>query len=180
MSASGSGEGWPPFPLLPPPQYKEWLKIPLSKFDVEYKTAKGEITKGYYFRAEVFGKMCKVVLTYNERTAYKQEKRTERKLNKALAYLKEAKKKLNGTKWKDYNELLLRINTNLVQFNAKSLVQWGLTKDKDEKLILEYIKNKEELEYLENSYGKSILFTDNYSLKPIEIIAAYHDKYIVE
>lgn len=165
---------------LAPSQYKEWLKIPLDRFDIEYETAKGEITKGNYFKAEVFGKMCEIVITYNERTAYKQEKRNLRKLNKALAYLKEAKKKLNGIRWKDYNEVLLRINTNLVQFNAKSLVQWKLIRDKHKKLILEYNENKEELDYIKSSYGKSILFTDNDHLEPIEIIAAYHDKYIVE
>lgn len=166
---------------LAPSQYKEWLKIPLSKFDVEYKTAKDEITKGHYLRAEVFGKMCKVVITYNKRTAYKQEKRTIRKLNKALAYLKEAKRKLNGPKWTDYNEVLLRINTNLVQFNAKSLVHWELKEEKEtKKFSLEYSKDEKELEYIESSYGKSILFTDNESLTSIEIIAAYHGKYIVE
>lgn len=165
---------------LSPSQYKKWLKISLDNFDVEYKTAKEEITKGHYFKAKVFGKMCSVVITYNERTAYKQEKRNLRKLDKSLDYLKEAKKKLNNQKWKDYNEVLLRINTKLIQFNAKNLVQWKLTKCKDKKLILEYNKNDEETEYLENSYGKSILFTDNDSLKPVEIIAAYHNKYIVE
>ena len=164
---------------LAPSQYKEWLKIPLKMFDVEYKTAKGEITKGNHFRADVFSKRCDIVVTYNERTAYKQKKRTERKLNKALAYLKEAKKKLNGTKWKDHEEVLLRINTNIAQFHAKGIVKWQL-KAEEEKLVLSYGKNRKELEYLRSSYGKSILFTDNDTLSAVEIIKAYHDKYIVE
>ncbi len=164
---------------LTPSQHKDWLQIPLEKFDVEYKTAKKETGKAHYFRAEVFGKRCSVVISYNNRTAFNQKKRTERALNKALSYLKEAEKKLNSPKWKNYEEVLLRINTNIVQFHAKNLIQWQLKKE-NKKLVLEYNENKEELEYLENSYGKNILFTDNDSLKTIEIIKAYNDKYIIE
>ena len=36
------------------------------------------------------------------------------------------------------------------------------------------------MNYRENSYGKNILFTDNDSLKAVDIIKAYSDKYIVE
>ena len=165
---------------LAPSQYKEWLKIPFEKFDITYKTAKQEATKGYYFRDEVFGKQCSIVITYNDRTAFNQRKRTERALNKALSYLKEAKKKLNGSRWQDYNEVLLRINANIVQFHANSIVSWELIEKKDKTLALKYGKNDEELEYVENSYGKNILFTDNDSLKADEIIGAYHNKYIVE
>lgn len=164
---------------LAPSQYKDWMKIRLENFNIEYRTAKEEITKAHYFRAEVFGKMCSITITYNERTAFKQRERAERKLNKALAYLKEAKKKLNWPKWKSYEEVLLRINKNIVQFHADNVVRWKLKKEGD-KLVLEYGKNKEELEYLENSYGKTLLFTDNDSLKAVEIIKAYHDKYIIE
>lgn len=164
---------------LAPSQHKDWLEIPLERFDIEYKTAKKEAGKAHSFRAEVFGKQCCIVITYNERTAFNQRKRTERALSKALAYLNEAKKKLNEPRWKDYEEVLLRIHTNILQFHAKGLVQWKLNKE-GKTLALEYNEGKEELEYLKNSYGKSILFTDNDSLEIIEVIEAYTGKYIVE
>lgn len=164
---------------LTPSEHKDWLKISLNNFDLEYTTAKDEKVKAHHFRAEVFGKDCSIVITYNKRTAFKQKTRTERKLNKALDYLKEAEKKLNKPKWNDYEKVLLRINSNIVQFHANKIVKWNLKKNK-KKLIMDFCKNKAEMDYLESSYGKTILFTDNDSLKPVEIIKAYHDKHILE
>lgn len=164
---------------LAPSQYKDLLKIPLSKFDIEYVNSKKEIVKGHFLRREVFGKQCNVVITYNKKTAYNQKERTERALVKALNYLKEAKSKLNKPQWKERDKVLMRINSNLTRFHANNLVIWKL-KEKNKKLVLQYNKNKEGLEYFENSYGKSILFTNNDSLKANEIIAAYHDKHIIE
>jgi transposase len=164
---------------LAPSQHKEWLKIPLDNFDVEHKTTKKDIVKAHYFRAEVFGKQCSVVITYNRKTAYNQKERTERALAKGLAYLKKAKAKLNNPQWKDRDTVLVRINSNLTQFHAKKLIKWSLTKD-NKKLSLSFSRNKKELSYAENSYGKSILFTNNDSLNANEIIKAYNNKYVVE
>lgn len=164
---------------LAPSQYKDLLEIPLNKFDVEYTSSKRETYKAHSLRKEVFGKQCKVVITYYEKTAYNQRERTERALAKALVYLKEAKSKLNGSKWNNRDEVLMRINSNLTRFHAKGIVNWEL-KEECEKLKLNFSKNEEKLSYFENSYGKSILFTDNDILLTEEIIKAYHDKYIVE
>lgn len=73
----------------------------------------------------------------------------------------------------------MRINSILTRFHAKGLVDLEL-KTENKKLKLNFSENKERLSYLENSYGKSILFTDNDILSTEEIIKAYHDKYIVE
>ncbi|MDP2754879.1 MAG: IS1634 family transposase, partial [Nitrospirota bacterium] len=164
---------------LAPSQYEDLLEIPLNKFDVEYTNSKGETYKAYALRNEVFGKQCNVVITYYEKTAYNQRERTERALAKALAYLEEAKSKLNRPKWKNRDEVLVRINSTLTRFHAKGLVDWEL-KTENKKLKLNFSENKERLSYFENSYGKSILFTDNDILSTEEIIKAYHDKYIVE
>jgi len=164
---------------LAPSEHKDWLKISLDKFNIEYETAKKEKIKAHYFRSEVFGKQCNVVITYNEHTAYNQKERTNRRLKKGLAYFNEVNKKLNNPKWTDYKTILLRINTNIVKLHANDVISWDLKKD-NKKLILEYTQNKAQLEYLENSYGKTILFTDNDSLQTVEIIKAYHDKYIIE
>ena len=164
---------------LAPSQHKDWLKMPLEKFDIAHKTAKGDIIKAHYFRAEVFGKQCSVVITYNRKTAYNQKERTERALAKGLAYLKGAETKLNKPQWKDRDAVLVRINSNLTQFHARKLIKWSLI-EKNKKLNLIFSKNKEELIYAENSYGKTILFTNNDSLNAVEIIKAYSDKYVIE
>lgn len=155
------------------------LKISLSKFNLRYINSKKDIIKGHALEREVFGKPCKIVITYNEKTAYNQKKRTKRALSKAVDYLKEAEFKLNGSQWKDRDKVLIRINTNLTKFHAKEIINWQLEK-RNKKLELSFSKNKKQLDYLENSYGKNILFTDNHTLSSEEIIKAYHDKYIVE
>ena len=164
---------------LAPSQYKDLLKTSLDKFDVEYTSSKRETYKAYALRKEVFGKQCNIVITYYEKTAHNQRERTERALAKALAYLKEAELKLNGLKWKNRDEVMMRINSNLTRFHAKGIVNWEI-KEESNKLKLNFNKNEEKLSYLENSYGKSILFTDNDVLSTKETIGAYHDKYIVE
>jgi transposase len=164
---------------LAPSQHKDWLKIPIEKFDIEHKTAKGELIKAHYFRAEVFGKQCNIVITYNRKTAYNQKKRTERALAKGLAYLKEAEAKLNKPQWKDRDTVLVRINSNLTKFHTKKLIKWSLV-EKNKMLSLSFSKNKKELSYVENSYGKNILFTDNDSLDAVDIIKTYNNKYVIE
>ena len=143
---------------LAPSQYKDLLKTSLDKFDVEYTSSKRETYKAYALRKEVFGKQCNIVITYYEKTAHNQRERTERALAKALAYLKEAELKLNGLKWKNRDEVMMRINSNLTRFHAKGIVNWEI-KEESNKLKLNFNKNEEKLSYLENSYGKSILFT---------------------
>jgi len=49
---------------LAPSQYKHLLKIPLSKFDIEYENSKKEKIKGYSVRGEVFGKQSIIVITF--------------------------------------------------------------------------------------------------------------------
>src|SRR3989338_4133328 len=55
-----------------------------------HKTSEGNLSRGHALRKEVFGKSCKIVISYNEKTAYNQKNRTERALAKALKYLKNA------------------------------------------------------------------------------------------
>lgn len=164
---------------LAPSQHKDWLKIPMSKFDIEYENSKKDITKAHHFKAKVFGKQCSIVIAYNEKTAYNQKQRTQRALIKGLDYLKKVKLKLNSPKWQDRDEVLIRICSNITKFHAKKIIKWNLTKEGN-KLVLNYNKEENELDYLKDSYGKNILFTDNDSLTATEIIKSYNDKYVVE
>jgi len=164
---------------LAPSQHEDLLKIPLSKFNIEYKNSEGDLSKGYALRKEVFGKSCKIVVSYNEKTAYNQEKRTERALAKALAYLKKAKEKLNGPQWTDRDKVLIRLASNISRFYASKLVKWQLSK-KGKNLALNFEENKEKLSIARDSYGKNILFTNNNHLSDKEIIKAYTDKDVVE
>ena len=164
---------------LVPSQHEDLLKIPLSKFDIEYKNSEGDLSKGYALRKEVFGKSCKIVITYNEKTAYNQKKRTEKALAKAWAYLKKAKEKLNGPQWTNRDKVLIRIASNISRFFASKLVKWQLFK-RGKNLALNFEENKKELSIIRDSYGKNILFTDNNLLSDKEIIKAYTDKDVVE
>jgi len=164
---------------LAPSQHKDWLAIPLEKFNIEHMSAKNDVIKAHSFRAEVFGKKSSIVITYNEKTAYNQKERVDKALAKALSYLEEVKTKLNKPKWKNKDDVLIRISSYLTKVHATKLIEWNLY-EKDEKLKLSFKNNTEELTYRGNSYGKAILFTDNDTLSSLEIIKAYHNKFIVE
>ncbi len=75
--------------------------------------------------------------------------------------------------------MLIRISSHITKIHAAKLVEWNLN-EKDGELKLDFKKNEDELTYLENSHGKTILFTDNDILSHIDIIKAYHSKFIVE
>lgn len=164
---------------LAPSQHKDLLKMPLSKFDIEYKNSGGNLSKAYALKKEVFGKSYRIVITYNEKTAYNQKNRTEKALAKALTYLENAKEKLNGPQWTNRDKILIRIATNISRFYASKLVKWKLFKH-GKNLVLNFEENSEELSIARDSYGKNILFTDNYSLSNKDIIKAYGNKDVVE
>lgn len=164
---------------LAPSQYKELLAIPLNKFDIEYKNKEDNLIKGHSLMMKVFGKDCKIVITYNDKTAYNQKERTEKALNKAIAYLQNAKEKLNTSQWTDRDKVLIRIASNISRFHATKIVKWQLH-EKNKKIYLDFEENKEELNIAKNSYGKNILFTDNLSLLDHEIIKGYSTKNIAE
>lgn len=164
---------------LAPSQHKDWLVTSLEKFDIEYMSAKNGILKAHFFRSDVFGKKSSIIITYNEKTAYNQRERVDKALNKAFFYLKEVKTKLNKPKWKKKDDVLIRISSRITKIHAAKLVEWNLN-EKDDELKLDFKENRDELTNLENSYGKTILFTDNETLSPIDIIKIYHNKYLVE
>lgn len=164
---------------LAPSQYKELLKIPIKKFKIKYTSSQEEIMKAYALKKEVFNKQCSIVITYNKKTAHNKKVRTERALSKSLDYLKRAKTKLNGFQWTKRDKVLIRISSKISKFHASKLISWKI-EEKNKELILDFEENKEELDIAKNSYGKTILFTDNTHLSSIEIIKGYHDKNIVE
>ncbi len=164
---------------LAPSQYKELLAIPLDKFDIEYKNKEDNLVKGYALRMKVFGKDCKIVITYNNKTANNQKERTEKALAKSIEYLQNAKEKLNTPQWTDRDKVLIRIASKISRFHATKIVKWQL-QEKNQKIYLDFEENKEELNIVKNSYGKNILFTDNLSLLDHEIIKGYSTKNIAE
>ncbi len=164
---------------LHPSQHKDLLKIPLNKYNINYKNSEGNLSKGYALKKELFGKLCKIVITYNEKSAHNQRERTKRALAKAMGYLGSAKEKLNGPQWTNRDKIIVRIAANISRFHASKLAKWKLSM-KRKKLKLEFKVNKKNLSTIRNAYGKNILFTDNNFLSNKDIIKAYSDKDVVE
>lgn len=164
---------------LAPGQYKDLIDIDLKQYEIKHENSKGDLIIAHHLKKEVFGREMDVVLTYNEKTAYIQKIRLEKRLAKGKKYMEKAKSKLNTKKWTDRDTVLLRINTNLTKRYAKDVIEWKLT-EKSGLLELEYSVKNESVEFYNKSVGKNILFTDNKSLKPTEIIDAYIAKWVIE
>ena len=164
---------------LAPSQHRKLLEIDVKEYEIKHKSTSGEMVIAHHLKKKVFGREMDVVITYNEKTAYNQKKRMERRRVKGKKYMEDAMLKLNTARWTDRDTVMLRINTNLTKKHANDLIWWKLT-EKSKQLQLEYHEKKEVIEINEKSFGKNILFTDNKSLKPFEIIDAYHAKWVVE
>jgi len=164
---------------LKPSMFPELLQIPLSKFNRTYIDDKGEKTKYYTCVRNVYEGRKRIVITYNQDLAYCQRLSTNRAINKALQELYGLQRKLNKDKWAIRDNVFLKVNKILGKPYLNNLLRYEL-RGEDKKLSLNFDIDEEAYERKANTFGKNILFTDNLTLSPEEIIKGYRNKDVIE
>ncbi len=162
---------------LKPSEYTELFDIPLEEFNEEYETSEGKKVFCTAKNMEVYEGKKKVVITYSNELAYKNKIRVDKALNKALNQLKNIQGRLKNKKL-SRDELLIKVSKIADRQWIKGLIEYEIHGTKI--ASFEFKENKEAYDEMRKSFGKNILFTDDLSLKTIEVVEIYNGKNIIE
>ena len=162
---------------LKPSEHKELFDIPLEEFKEEYETSEGKKVFLTSKLMDIYGGKKKVVITYSNELAYKNKIRVDKTLNKALNQLKNIQGKLKNSRW-TRDELLIKVSKIADKQWIKGLIEYEI---KDDKLLsLIFKENYSVYDKIRKTFGKNILFTDDMSLKAIDVLKIYSEKNIIE
>lgn len=152
---------------LVPSHFPELLKVRLSRYE-KIELENGKIVLAFSTTRKVFEKERKVVVTYNEELAEKQKHTLERHMSAAAS-------ELLSIQWGRVKRRKERVEAMLSHYRVKDLI----TVEFDQKqAFLSY--NHQEIHRRTQSYGKTILFTDQLNWTAQQIIQAYRDKHTIE
>ncbi|MBN1115137.1 MAG: IS1634 family transposase [Oligoflexia bacterium] len=134
----------------------------------------------YETRQELYGRERRIIVSYNELTARRQEHRLERNLEKAkseLSFFKKAAKTKDGRSTvesvrRDAKEILSR-------YHVPGLLDIVITENR-QGFTVSARKNLPAIDEQKKRFGKQIIFTNRESISAGEIIKYYLDRYIVE
>jgi len=152
---------------LSPSHYPTLSSIRLSRF-TPVELENGSEALVFDTQAKAFDRSVRVVVTYNPRTARKQEKRFQKNLGKALAELAQIR-------WSKVKDPEAKIRETVTPVFPASLfevqgeganVKVGL----DQRAVRVYRKR----------FGKNLIFTDRHDLSVIDVVQAYRDRDEVE
>lgn len=163
---------------LKPSQFLELFDIPLKKFNEEYLTAKDKKVFCTSRIMKIYDGKKKVIITYSNELAYKNKIRVEKALNKALNRLKNIQARLKNTDL-TYDELLIKVHDIADKQYIKGLIKYDIKKGLNG-LSLRFVEDKKSYNNLSKRFGKNILFTDDLTLKAVEVIKIYSNKNVVE
>jgi transposase len=164
-------------------QLGELWNIPLSKFNELYTTSTEHKVLGYETKRDVFGRVFRIIMTYNEATASRQKEQYEKEKKDFLAEAAKIQTSLTGKKRgrKPTQQSIARRLTKKIHNGRESVFKFrfgpdlysncGLTawidKDAEQKLLL--------------SFGKQGIFTDiTTGWSTVDVVKTYNGKAMVE
>jgi transposase len=152
---------------LTPSHYPALCSIRLSRF-TSTETVNGSQELIFDTHAKAFDRSVRVVVTYNPKTARKQEKRFQKNLGEALADLAQvrwAKVKDPKAKIREIAGPSLPASLFIVRGEGAEV-----TVELDQSAVRAYKKR----------FGKNLIFTDREDMSAIDVVQAYRDRNEVE
>ena len=152
---------------LSPAHYPELCSIRLSRY-TSATLENGREILAFDTKTKAFDRSIRVVLTYNQATARKRERRFQKDLGKALA-------QLNQVRWAKVKDPESKIRELVAPklpaylFKTEGIGA-GLKVGLDQKAVKSYT----------NRFGKTLVFTDRTDLTALEVAQAYTDRNEVE
>ena len=152
---------------LSPAHYPELCSIRLSRY-TSATLENGREILAFDTKTKAFDRSIRVVLTYNQATARKRERRFQKDLGKALA-------QLNQVRWAKVKDPESKIRELVAPklpaylFKTEGIGA-GLKVGLDQKAVKSYT----------NRFGKTLVFTDRTDLTALEVAHAYTDRNEVE
>ena len=131
-------------------------------------------------REELYGKMRRVLVVYNEATCHRQIHRMERNLESAKRELSFFKKKAKSADGRSTLDSINRQAQEIVDhYHVHALLDIDVAEEQ-EGYRVSTRKNFPAIEDLKTRFGKQILFTNRETLSAAEIVKIYLDRAIVE
>jgi transposase len=152
---------------LAPAQYPELCSIRLSRY-TPVTLENGRKILVFDTKANVFDRSMRVVLTYNEATARKKERRFQKDVGKALA-------QLNLVRWAKVKDPEAKIR----ELVAPKLPAY-LFKTEGTGANLKVGLDQKAVRTYEKRFGKTLIFTDRTDLTTVQVAQAYTDRNEVE
>jgi transposase len=152
---------------LSPAHYPELCSIRLSRY-TSATLENGREILVFDTKTKAFDRSIRVVLTYNQATARKRERRFQKDLGKALAQLNQVRwAKVKDPEGKIRDLVAPKLPAYLFKTEG---VGAGLKVGLDQKAVKSYT----------NRFGKTLVFTDRTDLTPLQAAQAYTDRNEVE
>lgn len=167
---------------LKPYDYKDFLKIPLKKFDMAYrrKGKKGGIpVLAKRFKHQVMGAERTIVITYEKTLLMKNLKTLIKNLEKTHRKLKELKAKIGTPKNRTQEAIEKKAKKIINRKAVKGLFIYNVEED-GSGIHLGWEVDWDAVTEREMRFGKTIHFTDQHGWTTEEIIKAYRSKNVVE
>lgn len=164
-------------------QAKEYLDLPLEKFEFLYENAKGHDIIGYRTYGKIFDGEYTIVITYNRHTKTKQEQTYSDYKKEFLNGGKELKEKLENPPKRGKKMTgsgVIRRMEAYIPKKYRSIFKYKITTIDDNKYHLEYWIDEDGEKRLFKSMGKQVLFTDRGDLPTAEIARTYNGKNLLE
>ena len=156
--------------------------IPLEKFSpIDVGRNEEEPLMAYRTTGEFWGRNRSVVVTYNPRTARKQEYVFEAKLEELRKELLAMRAKVNNgeVQWRDQESVIERYHRLCEKLHVSSAL-YELTFEEEDGLKMGFRLNAYRVSRTRISFGKSIVVTDNTDWSTEEIVRTHIDRYQVE
>ena len=162
-----------------PYHHDELCDIPLERYRTVTIQAGKELPV-YETMIELYGRMRRVVVTYNESTYWRKVLRMERAMAEAAKAISGFKRKVKVADGRSTQDSLLRQAEEILDhWHVRAFYTVDIMKDEGY-FRASVRKNHAAIEKAKNRFGKTVLFSNRETLSVAEIIKLYLDRHIVE
>jgi len=158
---------------------KELITTDIKKFKTIFLPSNGKEVGYYTETLVVYGKERKVYVLLDPKKKKRAIKNFELKLEKKLEEINELLSKLNVKKWRLKENVEQKLENLIGKRIFQNILSYSITGDYG-KLKVKILQNEDFKEIYFDSLGKSVIFTNLFDWKPVDVIQAFRDKYIVE
>lgn len=156
-------------------QAKNLLRIPLKNYSYQYRTKKDSMVRIYDAgKQQLYGSEYRVVIVYEEQSRKKQEKTINDTIEKTYKAYEEIKDKKYKKGISAANALKKILPRKYLKVFDKDII-----KSKG-KWIVKLSENSLEKKTYQQSFGKTVLFTNKFDSPPTEIAKSYRSLNIIE
>jgi transposase len=165
---------------LPYSMAKEYFPLPLDPFEERWARGKEEM-RAHRLRAVRFGREVTLVVKYNPATARKQEHEWKRNKEAIMAKVEELRSSLKreGKGRKISAKGLINRLVDAIPRQYRGLFQYSAVRTEG-KLELKFQLEEEEERLFLQSFGRTVLMTDDHEMTTREIVDAYVARNSVE